>query len=241
MLIECMILREGMTIVDIKAHKFQFMPIPGSKKGEMTTSVCDVADDEDVKYLIGDKEKGTKGHPQFRAYDEEIAYRDLIARRADRAKKEGRFKGYAFEKITLMGQDRGYMVVYYPAGGGFPLFYGQDGRESSSVNTISPFKGQSEAADWLERFVDGSKHETRAETPTDAKPAGAYICLEAGCGKTFDNPMKLAGHWSKVHAKETKEKAVAGAGAAAGPAASTDKKPPEPPAGDGKYKHTPAG
>ena len=110
-LVECLTLRRGLTVVDVKEKRFQFMPIAGSLEDEETTSVADISDQETLDYLLGNEDKKMKGRSNFRRYNSTQAYNDLLDRRAEREKRMGRYRGFSYSKITVHGQDKGYMIV----------------------------------------------------------------------------------------------------------------------------------
>jgi len=185
MQIECLVVRTGLTIVDIKERHLQFMPIPGSLNGEATTSVCDVADDEDIKYLLSLK--------NFRLYNQEEAYRDLLKRRKEQKEKSGRFTGFSIEKLVIGGLDRGYALVDYRKLA--PLFYGSDGQWTQDYQKAMPFKDQSSASDQLSHSMPGKSEEDR----------GKYPCKIKECGRKFETAIELAEHIKAKH-KEKGEK-----------------------------------
>ena len=41
-IIECLVLRQGITPITIKEHLYQFQPIPGAGEDEDTTSACNI-------------------------------------------------------------------------------------------------------------------------------------------------------------------------------------------------------
>ena len=182
MQIECMNLRSGLTIVDIKQHHLQFQPIPGSLNGEITSSVCDVADEEDIKYLL-DK-KGT-----FRQYDQEKSYRDLLARRKEMESKAGRFNGFSIEKLVIGGLDRGYMLVDYRTTS--PKFCGQDGKWTQNYQEVQAFKDQGSASDYLGHMMPG-----------ESKDSGNYLCKIKGCDRKFKSAIDLSEHVKQDHKKD---------------------------------------
>lgn len=179
MLIECMVLRSGMTPIDIKQHHIQFMPIPGSKKGELTTSMADVADEEDIKYLMS--------RPNFREFDQETAYKDLLARRKDLEEKAGRFNGFSIEKLVIGGVDRGYMLVDFRKTS--PVFGGQDGKWTQTYSDVMPFKDQASASDYLSHYVPGKGSED----------GGNYACQVEGCTRKFATAIELSDHIKQAH------------------------------------------
>jgi hypothetical protein len=187
MLVECLVLRNGPTFVDVRQHHLQFMPIPGSNKGEQTTSVSDVADDEDLKYLIGDPIKGTKGRPNFRPYDQDVAYSDLLKRRKEREEKTGRFSGFSIEKLTVGGLDRGYMLVDFRSTS--PKFAGVDLQWTQDYQKVMPFNNQSAASEALGAMVSVGKEGNEKR----------YPCQMSGCDKGFDSPIDLSEHIKKDH------------------------------------------
>lgn len=159
------------------------MPVPGSLKGEMTSSVCDVADVEDQKYLLSRK--------IFRLYDQEQSYKDLLARRKEMKEKAGRFTGFSIEKLVIGGLDRGYMLVDYRTM--VPKFGGQDGKWTQNYQEVMPFKDQGSASDYLSHFVPGKASED----------SGQYQCKMEGCERRFKSAIDLSEHVKQDH-KEKK-------------------------------------
>lgn len=141
MLIECLIRREGPTTVILESVKYMFMPIPGSKKGTMTTSVCEITTERHVNHLLGTG--------QYREYDADIAQKEA----AERAAKKPKYEGYAIEKY----QDAGYIVT--KKGSGYP-FCGAD-EVWRKERQGSYFKTEIEAYNFLREYVEANPEETK--------------------------------------------------------------------------------
>jgi hypothetical protein len=147
MQLECLIQREGPTTVILESMKYIFMPIPGSKKGEITTSVCEITTERHVQHLLATG--------QYREYDQERAIREA----KERSKQKSKFEGYAIEKYL----DAGYVCVKK----GQPLMYaGPDGlwrKERSG----SYFKTEIEAYNFLREELETEETD---ENPSAGRP-----------------------------------------------------------------------
>jgi hypothetical protein len=168
MLVECITERVGLTEFWIGDHKFQFMPIPGAREEEPSTSVCNVSDEKDLDYMLGNPDKKIKGRPNFRKFNQEQAYKDHLKRRKARESKEKDLSGFSIEKLTIMGSDRGYMIVDYR--GDFPKFGGRDGKWVQSLQEVQPFANMQDADGWLKISKPGG---TGPEPAIEKK---AYQC-----------------------------------------------------------------
>ncbi len=184
MMIECLVLREGLTIVDIKERHLQFFPIPGSLKGEQTTSVAEIPDEEDQKYLLSRK--------NFREYDQEKSYQELLKRREEAKNKKGRFSGFSIEKLVIGGMDRGYMLVDYRKAA--PVFCGQDGQWTQDYQKVMAFKDQAAASEFLANIIPGKGEGGK----------GQYVCQVKDCGRRFESAIDLSEHIKAEH-KEAKK------------------------------------
>ena len=206
MLIECLTMREGITVVSIKGHNYEFMPIPGSMDGEVTTSVANIADQEAVDYLIGNETKNMKGRGNFRMYRPKQAQDELLVRRKDRESKLGRLQGYSIKVLNLMGNDKGYMIAKESAGK--PMeFCGMNGAWTTDVQRIWPFPKLSDADTWLRSMVAGDPLPIIDVT----KP---YICQEPECTEVFATAKELSAHWDAVHANASTQQEDVKAGIA---------------------------
>jgi hypothetical protein len=137
MQLECLILREGPTTVILEGVKYMFMPIPGTKKGEMSTSVCEVQTERHLEYLMKTN--------QYREYNQDQAISEADARR----KEKHPYEGISIEKYG----DTGYVLINKknpkaPYGG-------PDGWRKEK--TGSCFKSESEAWDFLKEEVAAAK------------------------------------------------------------------------------------
>lgn len=136
MLIHCLIKREGPTTVTLENTKYLFMPIPGSKKGEMTTSVCDVSKQSHIDHLLK--------LSMYEEYDQE----KVEAERALEAKKPDLMKGFSVEKYSEAGYvavDRRNKKAVKIAG---------ENREWVVKGTaVMPFKSEMEAFTFLQENV----------------------------------------------------------------------------------------
>jgi len=192
-LIECLILREGMTTVPFKLHNYEFMPIPGTNEGEMGTSVCNIADQEAIDYLLGNEKRGMKPKASFRPYRPKQAQDDMYARRAEKEKVTGKFKGYSIEVLNIMGNDKGY-VIKKDVKNEPMSFCGMNGKWTDDVQKIWPFTKIGDADTWLKSFLSGVSMDA---PKVDGTP---YHCGE--CELIFKDPIQLAEHWKNVHQKK---------------------------------------
>lgn len=132
MLIHCKIKREGPTTVILENTKYMFMPIPGSKKGEMTTSVAEVNTQRHVDHLLK--------LPMYEEYDQEKVAAELKREKA----KPDLMKGFAIEKAQ---SGDGYVCVDKSKK---PYKYaGESGQWVAKDVKITPFKSEMEAFNFL--------------------------------------------------------------------------------------------
>jgi hypothetical protein len=195
MLIECLTLREGITLVPFKMHIYEFMPIPGALEGEQSTSVCNVPDQEAVDYFIGNSAKipPIKGRPNFRAYRPKQAQDEMLVRRKKVEAYEGKLRGYSIDVLNLMGNDRGYVIKHKDEDGKIK-FCGANSVWTDDIQKVWPFVKISDADSWLKSFAAGMP-----DKPMENKKT-PYLCGE--CEKIFDNPIDLADHWKATHVKK---------------------------------------
>jgi len=191
-LIECLTLMDGITIVPFKNHNYEFMPLPGALDGEQTTSVCNIADQEAVDYMIGNPNKipPIKGRPNFRPYRPKQAQDEMAKRRSERELKEGKFTGYSIDVLNVMGNDKGY-VIKHREDDGTVKFCGGNGVWTDDIMKVWPFTKIGDADAWLRAFIEGQP------TPVLVVDMNPYHCAE--CAMSFADPIKLADHWKNVH------------------------------------------
>jgi hypothetical protein len=134
MLIECLIRREGPTTVILENTKYIFMPIPGSKEGTMTTSVCEITTERHIEHLFATG--------QYRKYNQETA----MAEAKEWASRKSKLTGYAIEKYL----DSGYIAV--KEGASHP-YAGPDGVWRKD-RTGSFFKTEIEAYNFIREEAD---------------------------------------------------------------------------------------
>lgn len=138
MLLECLIRREGPTEVVLEKTKYNFMPIPGSKKGEMTTSVCDVANDAHAQRLLATG--------QYREFNQEKAEKEAIDRRK---KQKPMYEGCSIEKYM----DIGYIAVKKTAEG---IRYAGADETWRAERSGTHFKTEIEAFNFIKEDVEAS-------------------------------------------------------------------------------------
>lgn len=139
MLIECLVEREGPTVINKGKIKYTFMPILGAKKGEQSTSVCDISHEEHLQYFLDPKRSG-----QFREYDQERSLRELEVKR----KKVDVKRGFSVRKYL----ENGYILV----DGRIPKkqrFCDITGNWSDKPVSLSPFASEMEAYHALEEQI----------------------------------------------------------------------------------------
>lgn len=151
MLIECLIRREGPTTVILESTKYMFMPIPGSKKGEATTSVCDISTERHINHLLATG--------QYREYDQDRA----IEEAKKRSEEKPKYAGCAIEKYL----DSGYVAV--KKGSSHP-YAGPDGVWRKD-KTGTCFKTEIEAYNFLREEVEMADNDLE-ETVNDLLPEG---------------------------------------------------------------------
>jgi hypothetical protein len=161
MLIECLIEREGPTTLFHNKVKYTFMPVPGSRKGEPSTSVCDVAQQEFVDWLLKS--------PQYRPYDQE-----KVAAAPAAYQRPNLYEGYSFEKYL----EKGYIVKAAAGtrGPGRPIMYADStGSWKERYDGLNPFGSEMDAYQWLKEEVEFNPptedfEEQMAEASPVAKP-----------------------------------------------------------------------
>ena len=164
MLIQCLIRREGPTHFTLGKTKYMCMPIPGARKGEMVTSVVDIANDEHVAYLLHTK--------QYREWREEYGVEDLRALR----EQKNPLLGFSVEKAGS-GENAGYLAV--DRRGAVVLFAGTAGQWRKDTPGLVPFSTEREAFEFLteEAHFAEQQDEPAGQGPT-------FMPAEDGSRKT---------------------------------------------------------
>lgn len=162
MQMECLIKREGPTNLTLEKTKYTFWPIPGSKKGEPSTSVCEVTKEEHVQYLLRTG--------QFREYIQEQAIADAAV------KVKSPLEGFSIEKYL----DSGYVAV--DKRNKEFKYCGPDGQWKKEKANINPFKTEIEAFQWLKEEAEFIPE--GAESSDDLKTVVADLSKLADKGKT---------------------------------------------------------
>jgi hypothetical protein len=175
MLMECVILREGPTPVIKQQTKYLFMPIPGTKPGEMSTSVTEVQNPEHIEHL--------KATGLYREYDQDRAMREAEERR----KQKSKYSGYAIEKYM----DAGYIVVDKKK----KKFAGTDGWRDQRTGTY--FKSEIEAYDFLREEVEYEEQPEPEVDPEPKKP-GRKPAAKTQASSEEDDIEKTIGDLAKV-------------------------------------------
>ena len=202
--IECLVKRAGNTVVPLAGINHVFRPIRDAKKGEFTTSVCDVTTEAHLKYLLGDPGKGILGRPGFRVYDEERSQKELIESR----KTNSPFKGFAVQKYL----ESGYLVTDLRKKD-HVRYAGSDGNWTAQRTNLIPFQSEIQAYEWLKEemtFEDQPEEakdvgigvhgkEAPEPEPMHTEEKAAFLCLE--CPKTFTSRIALEGH-KRSHPKK---------------------------------------
>jgi hypothetical protein len=120
--------------------KYLFMPIPGARKGEQTTSVCEVSSETHLKYMLDSKRSGT-----YREYDQDRSLKELEEYR----KQVNAFKGFAVQKFM----ETGYIIVDMR----LPKkqrFADMSGNWSEKRIGLSPWQTEIEAFQWLKEEIE---------------------------------------------------------------------------------------
>ncbi len=157
MLIECLTRREGQTTIQLEKVIYTFLPIPGGKKGEQTTSFCEISTEKHLEYLLHPNRKG-----QFREYDPELSRVEMV----ERQKKNTQFMGYSIQKF----QDSGYIVVDQKDPK-HPKYAAIEGRWIDQRQGLTPFPTEFQAFQWLKEEVEFEGIEEPAEEVQE-KPRG---------------------------------------------------------------------
>jgi len=199
--IECMIMRAGPTPVFLPPNTmYTFTPVPGSKKGEVTTSMATVANPNHVDFLLGrGRYRRANGvQTQYRPYDPEHSYREVLERR----KKVTPTKGFI---VQLYSKDKGYIVVdkrmKRKNAEGKPVlwFAGTEGVWLEKKIEVTPFEHEIDAWTWLKDELEENPpiiEEAESER-VEGNIFGKYECME--CHERFENPLFLAAHWEEEH------------------------------------------
>ena len=177
MLIECLIVREGPTTLNLAKTKYTFMPIlrydENGKRIEQTTSCCEVNSEEHVKYLL------SRG--QFREYKPENV--SVPAKKNPLAR-------YSFDKHLDGTANAGYIVVDSEK----KRFGGSNGWQDERKG-ILPFTSEYEAFEWLKEEASGEVPEEEPEQEVAAKRV--FKCKT--CGEECANPRALGEHYKERH------------------------------------------
>jgi hypothetical protein len=146
MLVECLIEREGVTEVVLDKMRYLFIPVPdpNRKRGEPSTSFCEVSPGKHLDHLL--KSKG-----QFRPYVQGQASTTKpaidISGFAIAVHKEGKIEGYRIEdKLSTPKK-----------------YAGNDGAWTPDVKGLTPFTTEWEAYQWLKGEAEFRKLEIEAE------------------------------------------------------------------------------
>ena len=137
MMIECTTRRIGWTPVDIGKVKYRFQPPDpmSAKRGEWTTSICDVTSDEHIKWLMARK--------NFREYDEERTRKEQM----DWDKNAAVYNGFSIRKHTD-GRNEGY-VVFDMRDKEHPRYAGLDQIWLDKLQGIKMWVHEIDAWEWL--------------------------------------------------------------------------------------------
>lgn len=154
MLIECLIRREGPTTLVLAQTKYLFTPVPGSKKREPSTSVCDIVTEEHINYLLDPKRKG-----QFREYNPEQIEQDVKETRA----QNNVYLGYSIQKY----HDVGYIAIDQRIKNK-PRYAGMDGIWKDQSTGLTPFPTEFQAFEWLKEELQFEAQEVE-EKPAEVK------------------------------------------------------------------------
>ena len=146
MVIECLIRREGMTTVEMGKTRYMFQPVhyPGWKKGDFTTSICEINSEEHLEFLLKTKFKdGVISEPikskQFRIYDEGIEPAEKEVKTINLSgysivkHNEGRIEGYRVENKNIKPKQ----------------YAGSDGTWKTTAQGLTPFDTEFGVWQWL--------------------------------------------------------------------------------------------
>ena len=136
MIVECTIEREGPTPVQLEKTAYMFRPLPDPKrkKGEPSTSVCEITDPEHLKFLF---KSG-----QFREYKDgqEPVEKEKVINLSGYAivkHQEGRIEGYRVETKDKTPK----------------MYAGSDMTWKPNTTNLVPFSSEFEAWQWLKEEV----------------------------------------------------------------------------------------
>lgn len=138
MLIECLVVRKGITPIVIGKTVYQFMPIPkfdtNGKRVQITTSFCDVNSEEHLKYMLSKPNS-------FKEYEPGDG--------SPLKPEPSPMMGYAIEKYL----EAGYIIADKVR----KSFVGIDGKWKKERDKIQPFLSMGDALDWLKNETEGNK------------------------------------------------------------------------------------
>ena len=146
MFVHCLIRRDGPTPVTAQGMKYLFMPIPGRRKGEQVTSICEINDAEHIARLLKS--------PQFVEWDEAAGERELRELRA----QETPLAGFGVEPHGR-GEDAGYIAV--DRRDKKTLYAGFEQEWTASTKNLKPFQSEKDAYDFLVEFTGAGDVEAR--------------------------------------------------------------------------------
>ena len=130
--IECLVRREGKTVMNIDKTKYVFMPLRAeADRHGMSTSVAEIDNDEHVKYLLTQS--------NFIPYDPK--------NRPENLDKEDPILGYKYQK-----HGDGYIVVAPKNKRPVERFAGANGWTDSPTGIV-PFPSEMQADEWLREEV----------------------------------------------------------------------------------------
>jgi hypothetical protein len=160
MWIHCLIRREGATVFTLDKEKYTFMPIPGSRRGEMVTSVADVTNEAHIQYLLRRK--------QFVSYDE---YGDEAADELKALREtKNPMQGFSVEKFGS-GEHAGYIAA--DRRNKVVLFAGTAGDWKKDTAGVAPFNTEMDAFQFLQAEAEYAEESEASPPPAKEKTARA--------------------------------------------------------------------
>lgn len=133
-----------MTMSEGQGHTgitYTFTPVPFANEGESSTSICSIAKDEHLDWML-------KRNPNtFRLYDAKRTLAEMEEERRQEKLNSLR-SGLSIEKYM----DKGYIVV--DRRGDRPKFMDINGTWKDSRNTLEPWLNEREAWEWLKEEME---------------------------------------------------------------------------------------
>jgi hypothetical protein len=177
--IECLVKRTGPTPVALPegagkaAPPYIFYPHPFAKKGDPSTSICEVNKDTHLDWML------KKNPNTFREYDPERTRREVVE---NIRHPQPSFKGFSIQKYF----DKGYIVADY-RNTTAARYMDQRGEWKESRRDLEPFLSEIHAWEWLKTEIEML---TGEELP-EPELLPEALSSEAASMKTMGRPRKV--------------------------------------------------